>query len=151
MIALIQRVARAEVEIEGRPHSRIGPGILLLLGIGREDGPADIEYISRKTVHLRIFADEQGSMNRSLLDTGGEILIVSQFTLLADTKKGRRPSFSLAAPPEFAEPLYRKVIESFITHGVRVAEGAFGMMMQVTLTNDGPVTIIIDSREGKVS
>jgi D-tyrosyl-tRNA(Tyr) deacylase len=147
MIALIQRVTRAEVEVEGKTRARTGPGILLLLGIGHGDNQDDIEYLIRKTVHLRIFSDDEGNLNRSLLDTSGEILVVSQFTLLADTRKGRRPSFSDAAPPEVAEPLYRKVIEGFGAHGVRVAEGSFGAMMKVSLVNDGPVTIIIDSRE----
>ena len=147
MIALIQRVNRAQVEVAGKIVSEIGPGILLLLGIGRNDGPQDIEYIAEKTVHLRIFGDEQGNMNRSLLDTDGAILVVSQFTLLADTRKGRRPSFSNAAQPQVAEPLYRQAIESFRHYGIRVGEGAFGARMQVSLMNDGPVTIIIDSKE----
>jgi D-tyrosyl-tRNA(Tyr) deacylase len=147
MIALIQRVSRAEVEVDGRVHARIGPGILLLLGIGHGDDQNDIEYIVRKTVHLRIFSDDEGQLNRSLLDTRGDLLVVSQFTLLADTRKGRRPSFSGAAGPEVAEPLYRKVIEVFGGYGLRVAEGSFGALMKVSLMNDGPVTIIIDSRE----
>jgi D-tyrosyl-tRNA(Tyr) deacylase len=147
MIALIQRVACAEVEVDGNTYDGIGPGMLLLLGIGHGDDQSDIEYIIRKTVHLRIFSDDEGHLNRSLLDTGGDILVVSQFTLLADTRKGRRPSFSGAAPPEVAEPLYRKVIEGFGAHGMRVAEGSFGALMKVSLINDGPVTVIINSRE----
>jgi D-tyrosyl-tRNA(Tyr) deacylase len=146
MIALIQRVSRAQVRVGNDTVSRIGPGILLLVGIGREDGPGDVEYIARKTVNLRIFGDARGHLNRSLLEIDGEVLIVSQFTLLADTKKGRRPSFSGAAPPEIAQTLYRQTIEAFSGAGARVREGSFGAMMQVSLTNDGPVTIIIDSK-----
>jgi D-tyrosyl-tRNA(Tyr) deacylase len=149
MIALIQRVCSAQVRVDGQTISEIGPGLLLLLGIGHDDDQEDIEYIVRKTVHLRIFSDSQGNLNYSLLDTGGEILIVSQFTLLADTKKGRRPSFSGAAPPQTAEPLYRKTLEAFRRRGTQVSEGLFGAIMEVSLVNDGPVTIIIDSREQK--
>ncbi len=151
MIALIQRVCSAQVRVEGKTISEIGPGMLLLLGIGHDDSQEDIEYIVRKTVHLRIFSDSQGNLNHSLLDTGGEILIVSQFTLLADTKKGRRPSFSDAAPPQIAEPLYRKTLETFRRYGISVGEGVFGAKMEVSLINDGPVTIIINSREQKLT
>ena len=147
MIALIQRVCSAKVAVEGEAISEIGPGILLLLGIGHDDSQADIEYITRKTVYLRIFSDPQGNLNRSLIDTGGEILIVSQFTLLADTKKGRRPSFTRAAPPAIAEPLYRMAIDEFRRYDIRVQEGCFGAMMEVSLKGDGPVTIIVNSRE----
>ena len=147
MIALIQRVCSVKVAVEGEVISEIGPGILLLLGIGHDDNQADIEYITRKTVYLRIFSDPQGNLNRSLIDTGGEILIVSQFTLLADTKKGRRPSFARAAPPAIAEPLYRMAIEKFRRYNIQVQEGCFGAMMEVSLINDGPVTIIVNSRE----
>jgi D-tyrosyl-tRNA(Tyr) deacylase len=147
MIALIQRVCSAQVRVEGKTVSEIGPGMLLLLGISRDDNQADIEYIVRKTIHLRIFSDSQGNLNHSLLDTGGEILIVSQFTLLADTKKGRRPSFSGAAPPQVAEPLYRETLDAFRRHGIPVSEGFFGALMEVSLINDGPVTIIINSKE----
>lgn len=147
MIALIQRVCSAKVAVEGEVISEIGPGILLLLGIGHDDRQADIEYITKKTVYLRIFSDPQGNLNRSLIDTGGEILIVSQFTLLAYTKKGRRPSFTRAAPPATAEPLYRLAIEEFRRYDIRVQEGCFGAMMEVSLINDGPVTIIVNSRE----
>jgi len=147
MIALIQRVSGAKVAVEKETVSEIGAGILLLLGISIDDTEADIEYIARKTVNLRIFSDEQGNLNRSLIDTGGEILIVSQFTLLADTKKGRRPSFTRAAPPAIAESLYKKTCEKFRTYGIGVQEGRFGAIMAVILTNDGPVTIIINSKE----
>ena len=147
MIALIQRVSGAKVAVEKKTISEIGAGILLLLGIGIDDTETDIEYIARKTVNLRIFSDAQGNLNRSLIDTGGEILIVSQFTLLADTKKGRRPSFIRAAPPAIAESLYNKTCEKFRAYDIRVQEGRFGAIMAVSLINDGPVTIIINSKE----
>jgi D-tyrosyl-tRNA(Tyr) deacylase len=145
MIALIQRVCSAQVAVADEIISEIGAGMLILLGIGVDDNDADAAYIGRKSVHLRIFGDEQGHLNRSLIDIDGEVLIVSQFTLLADTKKGRRPSFTRAAPPDVAEPLYRKTCEEFRRHGIRVREGVFGAMMKVSLINDGPVTIIVDS------
>ena len=147
MIALIQRVCSAKVAVGREVISEIGSGMLLLLGIGVDDNQTDIEYIARKSVHLRIFSDAQGNLNRSFIDTGGEILIVSQFTLLADTKKGRRPSFTRAAPPDIAKPLYLKTCEEFRSFGVRVQEGCFGAFMEVSLLGDGPVTIIINSRE----
>ena len=147
MIALIQRVCSAKVEVADEIISEIGAGMLILLGIGMDDNDADIAYIGRKSVHLRIFGDEQGHLNRSLIETGGEVLIVSQFTLLADSKKGRRPSFTRAAAPEIAEPIYRKTCEEFRSHGIRVQEGVFGAMMKVSLINDGPVTIVVDSRD----
>ena len=147
MIALIQRVCSAKVTVEKETISEIGPGMLILLGIGIDDDERDIEYIARKSVHLRIFSDEQGNLNRSLIDTGGEILIVSQFTLLADTKKGRRPSFTRAAPPDTAKSLYLKTCEEFRSYHVQVQEGCFGAYMAVSLIGDGPVTIIINSKE----
>ena len=147
MIALIQRVNSAKVAVKRETVSEIGAGMLLLLGIGIDDTEADLEYIARKTVHLRIYSDEQGNLNHSLMDTGGEILIVSQFTLLADTKKGRRPSFTRAASPDIAESLYRKTCEEFRRYDIRVQEGRFGAIMEVSLVNNGPVTIIIDSKE----
>jgi D-tyrosyl-tRNA(Tyr) deacylase len=150
MIALIQRVKSAQVKTE-HVIASIDAGMLLFLGIGSDDGERDIEYIANKSVNLRIFSDENGDLNRSLIDTGGDLLIVSQFTLMADLRKGRRPSFSAAAPPQIAEPLYRQTIGAFRRHGLRVAEGSFGAYMQVGLVNDGPVTIIIDSKAKRLS
>lgn len=149
MIGLIQRVADAEVWVGSERISKIGKGILLLVGIGRDDDPKDCEYIAHKTMNLRIFSDEEGNLNRSLVDERGEILVVSQFTLLGDTRKGRRPSFSKAAAPDDALTLYRLLIEGLKKYGVAVAEGRFRAMMDVKLTNQGPVTLIIGSKEKK--
>jgi D-tyrosyl-tRNA(Tyr) deacylase len=152
MIALIQRVSGAQVRVEGRTISEIGRGILLFLGIAADDSEEDLQYIAQKTVHLRIFSDDAGNLNRSLIDTEGEILIVSQFTLLADTRKGRRPSFTDAAQPVMAETLYRRMIEELSNSCNKpVKEGRFGALMQISLINDGPVTIIIDSKNRKRS
>ena len=144
----IQRVSSASVSIGGTVRSAIGPGLLILLGIGHEDGPEDVDYLVRKTAALRIFDDEAGVMNRSVTEVGGEALVVSQFTLLASTKKGNRPSYIRAADHETAIPLY----ESFCTAlsdaiGRPVGTGVFGADMQVSLVNDGPVTICMDSKE----
>ncbi len=144
----IQRVSSASVSIGGTVRSAIGPGLLILLGIGHEDGPEDVDYLVRKTAALRIFDDEAGVMNRSVTEVGGEALVVSQFTLLASTKKGNRPSYIRAAGHETAIPLY----ESFCTAlsdaiGRPVGTGVFGADMQVSLVNDGPVTIWMDSKE----
>jgi D-tyrosyl-tRNA(Tyr) deacylase len=147
MIGVIQRVSEAEVVVDGESIAGINEGLLLLLGIARDDGPEDISYLVNKTVHLRIFSDNKGNLNRSVLDERGGILVVSQFTLLADTRKGRRPSFTLAAPPEKAESLYNSFIGKFKEYGVSVQEGLFGERMQVRLTNNGPVTIIINSKD----
>lgn len=147
MRLLLQRVGEASVRIGGSVKSRIGPGLLILLGIEQEDGPADIEWLVTKVLSLRIFEAEDGKMNRSLLDVGGEALIVSQFTLHARVKKGTRPSFERAARPEVAIPLYEKFITTFEAGlGRAVGTGEFGAMMQVALVNDGPVTIWLDSR-----
>ena len=150
MIAVIQRTSEAKVDIDGKTIGQIGHGILILLGIEEADGSEDIEWLSRKIVNLRIFDDENGVMNRSLLDSGGDILLVSQFTLHASTKKGNRPSYVKAARPETAIPLY----ESFKNQleeklGKQVRSGEFGAMMHVSLINDGPVTIIIDTKDKK--
>lgn len=147
MRALLQRVSNASVTIDGTVVSQIGEGFLILLGIGAGDDGTDIAWLCGKIARMRIFPDEEGKMNRSLADTGGAALVVSQFTLHASTKKGNRPSFLAAAPPELAEPLY----ETFCTElsaeiGKPVARGRFGADMQVSLTNDGPVTIWLDSR-----
>ncbi len=148
MRALLQRVSEASVVIGGERISEIGPGFLILLGIGDGDDGADIAWLCGKIARMRIFADEEGKMNRSILDTGGSVLVVSQFTLHASTKKGNRPSFLNAAPPELSEPLYGKFCEALSAElGKAVARGVFGADMQVSLTNDGPVTIWLDSRD----
>jgi len=148
MRALLQRVSGASVMIGGEKVSEIGQGFLILLGIGDGDDGADIAWLCGKIVRMRIFADEEGKMNRSILDSGGSVLVVSQFTLHASTKKGNRPSFLNAAPPELSEPLYGKFCEALSAElGKAVARGVFGADMQVSLTNDGPVTIWLDSRD----
>lgn len=147
MRAVIQRVSSAGVTIDGREHSRIGEGLLVLLGIEDEDTKDDIEWLSQKIVNLRIFNDDEGVMNRSLTDVGGEILLVSQFTLFASTRKGNRPGYSRASRPEIAIPLYEQMIAS-LSHscGREVKTGVFGADMKVDLVNDGPVTIVIDTK-----
>ncbi|HLN20808.1 MAG TPA: D-aminoacyl-tRNA deacylase [Bacteroidales bacterium] len=148
MRAVIQRVREASVTINNKCTSRIGNGLLILLGIETEDNKEDSEWLSGKIVQLRIFDDENNIMNRSVTDTGGDILVVSQFTLHARTKKGNRPSYVRAARPETAIPLYNDFIErTEQLLGRRVKTGEFGAMMQVSLINDGPVTIIIDTKE----
>jgi D-tyrosyl-tRNA(Tyr) deacylase len=147
MRALVQRVSRASVTVEGKVVGEIGRGLLVLLGVGLEDGEAQVRILADKIVHLRIFGDDEGKMNRSLLDVGGELLVVSQFTLYADTRRGRRPSFTDAAPPSIAEPLVERFKAAVADYGLRVADGIFGAMMQVELCNDGPVTIWMDSEE----
>jgi len=146
MRAVLQRVLQAAVEAGGERIAAVGPGLLVLLGVGREDGPADVEAIAEKIVHLRIFADAEGHMNRSVTDVGGELLVVSQFTLYADSRRGRRPSYTDAAPPEVAEPLYRACVERLRASGLVVREGIFRADMKVSLTNDGPVTLLLDTR-----
>lgn len=147
MRILLQRVSEASVTIEGAVKSRIGRGLLVLLGIEQEDGPGDVEWLATKVLSLRVFEDSDGKMNLSLLDIGGEALVVSQFTLHARVKKGTRPSFERAARPEFAIPLYEQFISTFEAGlGKPVGTGVFGAMMQVGLINDGPVTIWLDSR-----
>jgi D-tyrosyl-tRNA(Tyr) deacylase len=148
MKIVLQRVSRAEVLIEGRERRGIGHGLLLLVGIRPEDDEKTSTFLAEKTANLRIFEDENGAMNRSLLEVGGGALIVSNFTLYANARKGRRPSFIGAAKPAHAEPLYRHFIAAMANAGVQeIATGEFGADMQVTLTNDGPVTIILDSEE----
>lgn len=146
MRALVQRVTSASVSIGGTVHSAIGPGLLVLLGIAESDTSAEILWLAPKLAKLRIFADEAGAMNRSLTDHGGQVLLVSQFTLLASTQKGNRPSFLRAARPEQAIPLYEAFRDALARElGQPVATGVFGADMQIQLTNDGPVTLWIDS------
>ena len=147
MRAVIQRVSSARVVIEGNEHSRIGAGMLVLLGVEKEDTTEDAQLLARRIVELRIFEDEAGKMNRSIADKGGQILAVSQFTLLGDCRKGRRPSFDPAAPPDIARTLYEQFVKEVERLGVPVATGVFQAMMNVELTNQGPVTFILDSRK----
>jgi len=147
MRAVVQRVSSAEVRVEGQVVGRIGPGLLVLLGVGQGDAEADADYLADKVLHLRIFPDEGGQMNRSVLDTRGELLAVSQFTLYGDTRRGRRPGFSSAAPPEEANRLYRYFVGRLRESGLRVEEGVFRAMMDVSLVNRGPVTLLLDSQK----
>jgi len=144
MRAVIQRVRRANVVIDGVTTAAIDAGLLLLVGVANEDGPADVEYIVNKARDLRVFPDGQGRMNRSVADTGGAVLVVSQFTLYGDAAKGRRPSFVDAARPETAIPLYQRFVALLGDRGVRVETGEFGAMMDVELVNDGPVTLWLE-------
>ncbi|MBO9342062.1 MAG: D-tyrosyl-tRNA(Tyr) deacylase [Roseiflexus sp.] len=145
MRAVVQRVSQASVTVGDEVVGAIGQGLLILLGIGVGDSEAEARLLAEKTANLRIFADEEGRFNRSLLDIGGEALVVSQFTLYADTRRGRRPSFSNAAPPEIAAPLVDVFASELRRLGVAVNTGRFGAMMRVALVNDGPVTILLDS------
>ena len=147
MRVVIQRVAKAGVTINGKTNGAIGKGLLIFLGIEDADTDEDIRWMSNKIINLRIFNDDSGVMNRSVLETGGEILLISQFTLHASTKKGNRPSYIKASKPDVAIPLYEKMIEQLTQDlGKEIAKGIFGADMQVELLNDGPVTIIIDSK-----
>jgi D-aminoacyl-tRNA deacylase len=146
MRAVIQRVSQSSVRIGAETVGKISHGLTVLLGVSQEDTETDVRYIADKIAHLRIFEDAAGKMNLSLVDTGGSALIISQFTLLADCRKGRRPSFVRAAPPEKADQLYNQFIDQIKNHGVPVQTGCFGAMMQVAILNEGPVTLILDSR-----
>lgn len=147
MRVVIQRTTHASVTIDGQLKSAIGPGMLILVGIEDADGPEDIDWLCRKIVNLRIFDDDEGVMNRSVLETGGDILVVSQFTLHASTKKGNRPSYIRAARPEISIPLYEQFCEALSQAlGKSVETGQFGADMQVELLNDGPVTICMDTK-----
>ena len=147
---VVQRVSRASVTVDRAIVGEIGAGLCLLVGVAPDDGPAEVEAAVDKIANLRIFGDEEGKMNRSLLETGGEILVVSQFTLLGDVSKGRRPSFIGAAAPDDAAPLIESMVEGFTELGIATASGAFGAMMEVSLVNDGPVTLVLETKNGKV-
>lgn len=147
MRAVVQRASRASVTIEGSAMAKIGQGLVVLLGIRNGDTATDIRWLAEKIINLRIFNDQAGKMNMSLADIGGEMLIVSQFTLYGDCRKGRRPGFSSAAPPEIAEPLYNQFIDEIQNRGVRTATGIFQAAMQVELVNDGPVTLLLDTEK----
>jgi D-tyrosyl-tRNA(Tyr) deacylase len=147
MRAVVQRVSAASVTVGARTIGQIGPGLLVLLGVETGDGPADARYIAAKVGDLRIFEDSAHHMNRSVTDVGGAVLVVSQFTLAGDCRRGRRPSFDGAAPPDAAKPLYEDVIRELRAKGVAVETGEFQAMMQVSLVNDGPVTLLLDSRK----
>jgi len=147
MRAVIQRVSSARVVIDGREHSKIGRGILVLVGVEKDDTTEDAALLARRITELRIFEDDAGKMNRSITETGGQILAVSQFTLLGDCRKGRRPSFDGAAPPDVARALYQKFVDEIDALGIPVSTGVFQAMMDVELINQGPVTFILDSRK----
>lgn len=149
MIVVVQRVSGASVRVDGRTVGKIGQGLLLLIGIAQDDRPEDVGFVADKCLNLRIFADDDDKMNRSLLDIGGQILAISQFTLLGDTRKGRRPSFIRAADPEKAQEYYNLFVERLRSAGVPVETGIFGAMMDVQLVNDGPVTLIVESKSDK--
>lgn len=147
MRAVVQRVSRAKVTVSGEISGEIGPGLLVLLGVGAEDTTADADYLVDKIIGLRIFEDDAGKMNLSLLDTKSAMLVVSQFTLYGDVRRGKRPSFDAAAPPKTARELYEYFVEKIRTAGIRCATGRFQEMMQVELVNEGPVTILLDSKK----
>jgi D-tyrosyl-tRNA(Tyr) deacylase len=144
MRALIQRVSAASVDVDGERVGEIGPGLLILLGVRAGDTDKELAFVAEKCVNLRIFEDDDGKMNRSVRDVDGSVLVVSQFTLYGDTRRGRRPSFVEAAPPEVSELLYDRFVDRIGDYGINVATGIFGAMMNVNLTNDGPVTILVE-------
>lgn len=144
MRIVLQRVLQAKVEVAGETVGQIGPGLLVLIAVGHDDTVSQADWLAAKTAELRIFADDQGKMNRSLVDVGGAALVVSQFTLLGDCRKGRRPAFTAAAAPELANQLYQRYCQSLATTIVEVQRGVFAADMQVSLVNDGPVTLVID-------
>jgi len=146
MRAVVQRVSEAAVRVDGGVVGSIGPGLLVLLGVGRGDGETDADELAEKIAHLRVFPDEDGRMNRSVLEAGGAVLVVPQFTLYGDCRRGRRPSYVEAAPPEEADPLFRRFLEAVRRSGLTVAQGVFRAAMDVSLVNRGPVTLLLDSR-----
>ena len=146
MRAIVQRVRSASVTVDGRVVGAIEHGLLVFVGVTHDDGPDDLRYIATKVRELRIFSDEAGRLNRSVVESNGSLLVVSQFTLYADTRKGRRPSFDAAAPPAVAEALYLDLVRALRDSGLRVEPGVFQADMQVALVNDGPVTMLLDSR-----
>jgi D-tyrosyl-tRNA(Tyr) deacylase len=145
MRAVIQRVIEAKVEVEGKIVGRVGPGLLVYLGVGKGDSESDVQFMAEKLANLRIFSDDAGKMNRSVIDIGGGVLLISNFTLHGDCRKGRRPGFDGAADPALAEGLYEKVAQVIAQQGVPVEKGVFGAHMHVTSINDGPVTFLLDS------
>ena len=145
MRGVVQRVSKAHVQVDGKIVGQIERGLVVLLGVAEGDTPADLKYLVEKTIHLRIFEDDEGKMNRSVLDIGGSILAISQFTLLVDCRKGRRPSFITAARPEEANAMYEQYVTSIRQHGIPVETGIFQADMKVHLINDGPVTLMLDS------
>lgn len=145
MRAVVQRVSQSEVTVGGKAVGSIGAGLMVLLGVGNEDGPQEAAYLADKIAGLRIFEDEEGKMNLSVEEIGGEVMVVSQFTLYGDCRKGRRPSFTDAAPPEKADSLYQAFVQALQARGLKVATGSFGEKMQVRLINNGPVTLILDT------
>lgn len=147
MRAVVQRVLYASCEVKGEIAGKIDKGLLIFLGIGKDDNEADIDYIIDKVINLRIFEDESGKMNLSVKDVGGSILLISQFTLFGDVRKGRRPSFDSAMPPDNAEILYEKSIQKFKNTNIKIETGRFKEMMKISLLNDGPVTILLDSKK----
>lgn len=147
MRAVIQRVDQAWVTVNGEETGRIGKGLLVLLGVEGSDGPQDLEFLKRKIINLRVFEDLQGKMNLCVGDIGGEVLVVSQFTLYGDCRKGNRPSYTRAAPPALAQQLYDQLIAGVRLEGIRVESGIFQALMKVSLVNDGPVTLLVDSRK----
>ena len=148
MRALIQRVRKGSVSVDGQTLAQIGRGLVILLGVGQGDSDAEARWLAGKCAHLRVFADEQGKMNRSLLETQGEAIVVSQFTLYGDVRKGRRPSFVHAAAPELAEPLVERFVSMLREEGVPTQTGSFGAMMLVEIENDGPVTLMLEREPG---
>jgi D-tyrosyl-tRNA(Tyr) deacylase len=147
MRAVLQRVTAASVDVGGERVAAIGRGLLVLVGVGRSDGADDLAWLAEKIHQVRLFGDENGHMNLSVQDVGGELLVVSQFTLYGDGRKGRRPSYSDAAPPEEAQRLYEELLARLRDKGLRVQAGVFRAMMQVALVNDGPVTLLLDSKK----
>ena len=147
MRVVLQRVSRAAVRVDGETVGEIGPGLLALVGVAAGDDAATIDRVAAKVVGLRIFSDSEGRFNESVAEIGGAVLVVSQFTLISDVRKGRRPSFTAAARPELAEPLVARFAQQLEQSGVPVAQGVFGAMMEVELVNDGPFTVVIDSEE----